>query len=270
MNYKQKHSEILSSKIWSKLVSFINIVVIIPLFFLDFDYKIRYYIIFCIFLTMNDFYEFKNYKKKKILYFNILLNITLLTPFKSMFIIRVVRIFKGVGRNENILYLASILKNNSGILKQLGILIFFYMIITSLLLFNIEPESFDNSYRNAFYWSGIMLTTVGYGDVYPLSDMGRMVGIISSLIGIGIVAIPAGIVAGEFSNKYDKAKSVVSNDQLVHLDIKNTIDGIGKTYYINAKIAKDVETMAENKNISSSQLVEHTLKELLKLDISKD
>lgn len=45
------------------------------------------------------------------------------------------------------------------------------------------------------YWSVVSLTTVGYGDLYPTSDFGRAIAMISSFIGIAIVAMPSGIIA---------------------------------------------------------------------------
>ncbi len=79
-----------------------------------------------------------------------------------------------------------------------------YMGIVSLLIFQVEPSTFDNNYLNAFYWSGITLTTVGYGDIYPVTGFGQFIALISSYLGIGIIALPTGVIGGEFMIKLSK------------------------------------------------------------------
>ena len=64
-------------------------------------------------------------------------------------------------------------------------------------MFNVEPDSF-NTFFDAIYWSTVSLTTVGYGDIYPVTVLGRTVAMISSFFGIAIVALPAGIVTAEY------------------------------------------------------------------------
>ena len=65
--------------------------------------------------------------------------------------------------------------------------------MTALVMFNIEPDTF-NSFFDAIYWATVSLTTVGYGDIYATSGIGKILTMISSLFGIAIVALPAGII----------------------------------------------------------------------------
>lgn len=74
-----------------------------------------------------------------------------------------------------------------------------YIIISALVMFWAEPEEFQ-TYFDAFYWAVVTLTTVGYGDIYPLTNMGRIVSMISSFVGIAIVALPTGIISAGYSN----------------------------------------------------------------------
>ncbi|KAI0990331.1 hypothetical protein GJ496_003994 [Pomphorhynchus laevis] len=69
----------------------------------------------------------------------------------------------------------------------------------------LEPETFNN-YFDALYWSGIAITTTGYGDVYPVTYIGRFIGIFSGLIGIGIIAIPTGVIASSLLKKLEELK----------------------------------------------------------------
>lgn len=64
-------------------------------------------------------------------------------------------------------------------------------------MFNIEPETYNNFF-DAIYWATVSLTTVGYGDIYAVSVIGKVITMISSLFGIAIVALPAGIITAGY------------------------------------------------------------------------
>ena len=74
-----------------------------------------------------------------------------------------------------------------------------YILISALIIFNVEPQTF-RSFFEAVYWAIVSLTTVGYGDIYPVSVIGRTVAMLSSFFGIAIVALPAGIVTAGYMN----------------------------------------------------------------------
>lgn len=74
-----------------------------------------------------------------------------------------------------------------------------YVILSALIMFSVEPDSFD-TFFDAFYWAVVTLTTVGYGDIYPVSDVGRIVSMISSFMGIAIVALPTGIITAGYTS----------------------------------------------------------------------
>ena len=65
------------------------------------------------------------------------------------------------------------------------------------MIFNVEPDSFDNFF-DAVYWATVSLTTMGYGDIYPVTTIGRIVTMVSSIFGIAIIALPAGIITAGF------------------------------------------------------------------------
>ena len=92
--------------------------------------------------------------------------------------------------------------------------LFFSIIISTSLLFisssfmylleaEAQPESFGSILRSV-WWAAAALTTVGYGDVYPITALGKFFAIISAFSSIGVVALPAGILAGSFSEKFKK------------------------------------------------------------------
>lgn len=70
-----------------------------------------------------------------------------------------------------------------------------YVLISAIIIFNAEPETFP-TYFEAVYWAVITLATVGYGDLYPVTDVGRVISILSAFAGVAIVALPASIITG--------------------------------------------------------------------------
>ncbi len=89
----------------------------------------------------------------------------------------------------------------------------FYTFVTVLIMFNagngIVLETgkllFDDFFE-AFYWAASTLTTVGYGDVYPVNDLGRAISMISSLVGIAIIAFPSGVITAAYMEELEGRK----------------------------------------------------------------
>lgn len=115
-----------------------------------------------------------------------------LTEILTVF--RIVRIFR---YSKSVRTILEILKSSKKPLIAVGSLAIGYIIISAIVIFNVEPDSF-NSFFDAIYWSTVSLTTVGYGDIYPVTVLGRTVAMVSSFFGIAIVALPAGIVTAEY------------------------------------------------------------------------
>ena len=69
-----------------------------------------------------------------------------------------------------------------------------------------QAEGYPRFY-DAIYWATVSLTTVGYGDIYPVSTIGRLVTMISSVLGIAIIALPSGIITGGYLTEINKEES---------------------------------------------------------------
>ena len=75
----------------------------------------------------------------------------------------------------------------------------------------INPETGEllfDTFFDAFYWAACTLTTVGYGDLYPISDIGRVISILSSLVGIAIIALPSGIITAGYMDELRERKNI--------------------------------------------------------------
>lgn len=87
------------------------------------------------------------------------------------------------------------------------------MLASSLCMYSVEHDAQPEVFRNAFsgvWWSMSTLLTVGYGDIYPITTLGRLMAICIAYLGVGVVAIPTGNISAGFVEQYQR-KSSISN-----------------------------------------------------------
>ena len=117
--------------------------------------------------------------------------------FRLFQVLKIGAVSRGINRIK--VALASC-KSELGISLLLSFgLIFFGAVLIYFIEGSTQPEVFGSIPR-ALWWSMSTLTTVGYGDVYPVTAMGKLVAAFIALVGIGAVALPAGIIASAFMN----------------------------------------------------------------------
>lgn len=83
------------------------------------------------------------------------------------------------------------------------------LVVSSFMYFvegDIQPQAFG-SIPKSLWWGVITMTTVGYGDVYPVTTVGKILGSIVAILGVGIVALPTGLLASGFSDEIKKRKN---------------------------------------------------------------
>lgn len=133
---------------------------------------------------------------------------------KSLRTLRLFLIFKLAHYSRALRLIAKVISAKK---NELGITILstlILMLISSSLMYEIEkdyqPEQFDNIW-SSFWWAVSSLTTIGYGDIVPISPMGRVLASISALFGVGLVAIPTGIISASFLQEVNKEKQKKDN-----------------------------------------------------------
>ncbi|MBS5722560.1 ion transporter [Actinomyces sp. HMSC035G02] len=115
-----------------------------------------------------------------------------LRTLRVLRLFRALRMFKLIRYSKSASAIAAVFeKEREALLAVLGLAIG-YILVSALVIFKVEPETF-NTFFDAVYWAVVSLTTVGYGDLYPTSDVGRAIAMISSLMGVAVVALPSGI-----------------------------------------------------------------------------
>ena len=125
--------------------------------------------------------------------------------FRITRLLRILRLFKLFRYSDKIQILGKVIRKEKGVLLTvLGIAVF-YVFLTALIMFNAEPHvnpvtgatAFEDFF-DALYWATVTLTTVGYGDMIPVTDIGRFVSMLSSLFGVAIIALPSGVITASY------------------------------------------------------------------------
>ena len=116
-----------------------------------------------------------------------------LRTLRVLRLFRALRAFKLIRYSKSASAIAAVFEKQREALLAVLCLAVGYILVSALVIFNVEPETF-NTFFDAVYWAVVSLTTVGYGDLYPSSDVGRTIAMISSLMGVAVVALPSGII----------------------------------------------------------------------------
>ena len=124
-------------------------------------------------------------------------------------IIRILRVFRIHHYADPLRVIGDVLRKKKGQLMSSCFIVFILMIAASLLMYNFEheaqPEAFANAF-SGFWWAANSLLTVGYGDVVPITLAGRICGLVLTFLGVGVVAIPTGILSAGFMEQISIAR----------------------------------------------------------------
>ena len=124
-------------------------------------------------------------------------------------VLRLLRLLKMSRYSESVRTLGAVLYAKKEELIATAFAVFILLIFASSIMYFVEfeahPEAFG-SIPDAMWWGVVTLTTVGYGDIYPITPLGKLLGAMLAFLGIGIFALPAGIIAGGFSEELQKRK----------------------------------------------------------------
>ncbi len=127
----------------------------------------------------------------------------LLKLFRLLRTLKVLRAFKFLRYSKSFEIISNVFKKQRKVLSAVATMAIAYVLVSALVIYNVEPESFNNFF-DAIYWATVSLTTVGYGDIYPVTTIGRIVTMVSSVFGIAIIALPSGVIAGGYLDEINK------------------------------------------------------------------
>ena len=140
--------------------------------------------------------------------------------FRVTRLLRILRLFKFIRYSDKIQVLGRVIRKEKGVLLSvLGIAVF-YVFITALIMFNAEPHvnpttgvTTFSDFFDALYWATVTLTTVGYGDMIPVTDIGRFISMLSSLFGVAIIALPSGVITASYLEELRALRKQKEEDQ---------------------------------------------------------
>lgn len=136
--------------------------------------------------------------------------ITLFVPVSGFIrllkLFRFFRVFKLIRYSKTMIVIANVIRKVKSQLLAVLILILIYIFVSAMLVFQMEQEIFD-SFLDALYWATISITTIGYGDISPVTPVGRIITMISALVGMAIIALPTGIITAAYMNEINKKKT---------------------------------------------------------------
>ena len=129
--------------------------------------------------------------------------------FRMLRIMRVFRLFRINAYYDSFRLITEVLNNKRQQLFSSVFTILILMLASSLCMYSLEHEAQPDVFTNAFsgiWWATSTLLTVGYGDIYPITTLGKLFGIFITFLGVAMVAIPTGIISAGFVDQYSRIK----------------------------------------------------------------
>ena len=129
--------------------------------------------------------------------------------FRMLRVVRIFHLFRINATYDSFHVITSVLREKRNQIASSLFIVLILMLASSLCMYSVEHQAQPDKFANALsgmWWSVSALLTVGYGDVYPITVLGRIMAVIISFLGVGAVAIPTGIISAGFVEQYSKAQ----------------------------------------------------------------
>lgn len=142
------------------------------------------------------------------------------TAFRLLRIVRIFRLFRINAYYDSVNIITAVIVGKKQQLISSVFIILVLMLASSLCMYSLEHEAQPDVFQNAFsgiWWAASTLLTVGYGDIYPITLMGKVFGIIITFLGVGMVAIPTGIISAGFVDQYTTIKQKTEYGYEAHM-----------------------------------------------------
>lgn len=131
--------------------------------------------------------------------------------FRITRLLKILRVFRFLRYSKNMRILFKVLHKERHILFTVFLIAVAYIFITALIMFNLEESDMFENFFDALYWATTTLTTVGYGDIYPKTDLGRVISMFSAVFGVAVIALPSGVITASYLEELKDEKSKESS-----------------------------------------------------------
>ncbi len=169
--------------------------------------------------------------------------------FRMFRVVRIFRLFRVNAYYDALNVIGEVIINKKNQILSSVFIIVVLMTASSLCMYSLEhnaqPEVFKNAF-SGFWWSVSTLLTVGYGDIYPITFLGRAFGIVISFLGVGLVAIPTGIISAGFVEQYTKLQNVSNDAENVVSGVASNSNSVGgeipgetSVHFVSIKLTAD-------------------------------
>ena len=131
--------------------------------------------------------------------------------FRMFRVVRIFRLFRINAYYDSLNVITQVLTSKAQQLLSSVFIILVLMTASSLCMYSLEHDAQPQVFSNAFsgiWWAVSTLLTVGYGDIYPITTLGKIFGILITFLGVGMVAIPTGIISAGFVDQYSRIKRI--------------------------------------------------------------
>lgn len=160
-----------------------------------------------------------------------------MVAFRMFRVVRIFRLFRINAYYDSLHVITEVLRSKRQQLLSSVFIILTLMLASSLCMYSLEHEAQPEVFRNAFsgiWWSVSTLLTVGYGDIYPITTAGKIFGIVITFLGVGMVAIPTGIISAGFVDQYSRIKRIseygqASDVHFIQVYLRKKDAWVGKT-----------------------------------------
>ena len=175
-------------------------------------------------------------------------------PFYDLRILRLFRLFDIFSQSRFLLptntLIKTIIKQRNALLGSQIMVISILLVVSTFIYFlesSVQPDVFG-SIPSTMWWGIATLTTVGYGDVVPMTDLGKLLASFTMLVGIGMFALPAAILASAYYEEIQKKNFLVSFEAIASVPLFQELP-IGAVGKINEKL--QVVLVSEHETIFS-------------------
>ena len=161
--------------------------------------------------------------------------------FRMLRIIRIFRLFRINAYYDSLNVITEVIVGKKQQLLSSVFIILILMISSSLCMYSLENKAQPEVFTNAFsgiWWAASTLLTVGYGDIYPVTTMGKIFGIFIAFLGVGMVAIPTGIISAGFVEQYTKLKTLAYHSE--EHELKFVTSTLQQGHSWNHKAVKEI------------------------------
>lgn len=133
--------------------------------------------------------------------------------FRMLRVARIFHLFRLNAKYDSFNVITTVLYEKRNQIISSVFIVMILMLASSLCMYSVEHEAQPEIFKNAFsgiWWSMSTLLTVGYGDIYPVTTLGRVMAICIAYLGVGAVAIPTGIISAGFVEQYQRKSSIMN------------------------------------------------------------